>query len=310
MDLLFRAVFKINATSYKIMNKKPLLSICIPTYNRKKYLQETLDSIFSQDWFNEENIEIVISDNASTDGTRDFIQRYLFEHKNIYYHRNEENIGADRNVLQAIQMGNGMYIWWITDDDIILPWGLWEVLWVILNPIYQDAYIIQMNLWLITQEGDKILWQEKIIPVPDITKKFKSLKCLYEYYKYIYIGITFFSIQVYKNEVFDNPTSIPVTWFPHSCVAALAYNKPSIFIGKSLIGRRCDNSDFWRTDDSIRNVIKFANIFIIWHYKFIKFILINKVDISVFQLVKIEIKNVIMATYLLAKFLFKKITRL
>ena len=55
-----------------------LLSICIPTYNREKYLQDTLESIVSQDIFkNTNDVDIVISDNASTDGTRELVEKYL-----------------------------------------------------------------------------------------------------------------------------------------------------------------------------------------------------------------------------------------
>jgi abequosyltransferase len=80
----------------------PLLSICIPTFNRRKYLQECFESIITQDGFNEQDIEIVISDNASEDDTSSLVYEYMNRYSNIVYHRNEENIGADRNVLQIL----------------------------------------------------------------------------------------------------------------------------------------------------------------------------------------------------------------
>ena len=64
-------------------NIKPLLSICVPTYNREIYLQECLDSIISQDSFDEDTIEIIISDNASTDGTQSLIKKYQEKYRNI-----------------------------------------------------------------------------------------------------------------------------------------------------------------------------------------------------------------------------------
>ncbi|EDQ3425490.1 glycosyltransferase family 2 protein, partial [Salmonella enterica subsp. enterica serovar 4,[5],12:i:-] len=70
-----------------------LISFCIPTYNRKEYLEELLNSINNQEKFNLD-IEICISDNASTDGTEEMIDvwrnNYNFP---IIYRRNSVNLG-------------------------------------------------------------------------------------------------------------------------------------------------------------------------------------------------------------------------
>lgn len=97
------------------------LSICIPTYNRAGYLKECLNSILIAVAGYEREIEIVISDNASTDGTGDVIRAFQGTHPWIRYHRNEKNIGADRNIYAVATMGEGEYIWVIGDDDKIEP---------------------------------------------------------------------------------------------------------------------------------------------------------------------------------------------
>lgn len=89
-------------------NKQPLLSICIPTYNRAEYLEDTLKSIISDDAFSLE-IEIIISDNASQDRTRQLGEEYALKYKNIIYYRNEENI-EDRNFFLALSRGKGKYV--------------------------------------------------------------------------------------------------------------------------------------------------------------------------------------------------------
>lgn len=100
--------------------KKPLLSICIPTYNREKYLKECLESIVHQKWFNQEDIEIVISDNASNDGTTHLVRGYQKKYKNIKYFRNEENIGAVKNILNLpLYLANWEYVWLFWDDDLM-----------------------------------------------------------------------------------------------------------------------------------------------------------------------------------------------
>ena len=89
-------------------NHQPLLSICIPTYNRAEYLRKALENITSDPAFNE-SIEIVISDNASVDNTRDVGEEYSSRYKNIRYFRNEENM-RDANFKMALHRARGKYL--------------------------------------------------------------------------------------------------------------------------------------------------------------------------------------------------------
>lgn len=104
----------------------PLLSIVIPTYNRADFIRDCLDSIVSQ--FDDEangarvgdQMEIVISDNASTDGTAEVVKEYMGTYPNITYSRNVENLGFDRNFLNVIAHAKGTYCLSIGDDDAFL----------------------------------------------------------------------------------------------------------------------------------------------------------------------------------------------
>lgn len=87
---------------------KPLLSICIPTYNRCGYLQNSLNSIICQREFQDGRVEVVISDNASTDETEALGKEYASRYKNIRYFRNYENV-RDRNFPIALSRGIGVY---------------------------------------------------------------------------------------------------------------------------------------------------------------------------------------------------------
>jgi glycosyltransferase involved in cell wall biosynthesis len=93
---------------------KPKVSICVPTYNRKKYLKETLDSIIAQTY---KDYEIVVVDDGSTDGTEEMIKKFG---DSITYHW-QENGGdaAARNKL--IQLARGEYISFIDSDDLLFP---------------------------------------------------------------------------------------------------------------------------------------------------------------------------------------------
>lgn len=70
---------------------QPLISICIPTYNRAEYLKQTIESIICQPEFKSGEVEIVVSDNASTDNTSGVCEQYS-QFDNFYYSCNEKNV--------------------------------------------------------------------------------------------------------------------------------------------------------------------------------------------------------------------------
>lgn len=111
------------------------LSICIPTYNREKFLKELLDSIIIQiDNRNKINIEICISDNNSIDGTEKLIKEYIKKNKvKIRYHKNPKNMGADFNYLKCVEIATGEYCWLIGSDDILIENSINKVLFQINN---------------------------------------------------------------------------------------------------------------------------------------------------------------------------------
>jgi glycosyltransferase involved in cell wall biosynthesis len=92
----------------------PLVSICIPTYNRKGYLKETLESVFVQSY---KDYEVVIVDDGSTDGTGEMLKQLGCD---IRYHW-QENAGdaAARNKL--IELAAGKYITFLDSDDLLMP---------------------------------------------------------------------------------------------------------------------------------------------------------------------------------------------
>lgn len=105
---------------------RPILSICIPTFNRDGCLRTCLESITEQfkDHHIFRQVEVVISDNASTDGTFEVVNCFREKYSNIYYFRNEINLGFDRNLLKVIDSGRGEYCLTIGDDDALFPGGI------------------------------------------------------------------------------------------------------------------------------------------------------------------------------------------
>ena len=101
------------------------LSICIPTYNRAAFLGYALDSIIAQAT---DEVEIVVSDNASTDGTEALVRDYQSRFPRIRYHRNPENLGADRNFLKVVEIAQGEYGWLLGSDDALADGAIAAVL--------------------------------------------------------------------------------------------------------------------------------------------------------------------------------------
>jgi len=107
------------------------LSIAIPTYNGSPYIRGALDSIISQLEDVDEEVEIVISDNASTDQTPEIIRGYQNKYPFIKYFCNEENVGPDRNYDLAVRRAKGEFVWLFSDDDRIRDGGIRRVIEVI-----------------------------------------------------------------------------------------------------------------------------------------------------------------------------------
>lgn len=95
--------------------KKPFFSIVIPTFNRCELLRITIDIVLKQTF---EDFELIVSDNASSDGTEWIVKS--FNDPRIKYFKNNENIGFTRNVKKAFSYAAGEYIFTLGDDDFIL----------------------------------------------------------------------------------------------------------------------------------------------------------------------------------------------
>jgi glycosyltransferase involved in cell wall biosynthesis len=103
----------------------PLLSICIATYNRAKFIGETLDSILGQ---LESDVELVVVDGASPDNTPEVMAKYVAQYPTIRYYREQENSGVDKDYDKAVGYASGEYCWLMTDDDLLRPGAVRRVL--------------------------------------------------------------------------------------------------------------------------------------------------------------------------------------
>ena len=105
----------------------PLLTYAFITYNRSQYLRKSLRSVLQQA-ADDPLVEVLVSDNASTDETRALVEEQQKRYKNLRYHCNEKNVGAEGNIHKAIERSRGEYVIVAGDDDYLLNGALRVIL--------------------------------------------------------------------------------------------------------------------------------------------------------------------------------------
>lgn len=95
--------------------KKVKVSIGLPTYNGERFIQKKIESILNQTF---DNFELIISDNASTDRTVEFIEDFAKKDDRIRFFKHEQNMGSIWNFNFVLQQANGDYFMWTAVDDI------------------------------------------------------------------------------------------------------------------------------------------------------------------------------------------------
>lgn len=113
------------------MNNEPLVTVAIPTFNRCNMLKKCLDTVINQTY---KNLEIIVSDNHSTDDTKKMMKEYTGRDSRIKYYRHGKNMGMDFQGNFIINAANGVYWSGVCDDD-----------WIDENYIEECMNILQNN---------------------------------------------------------------------------------------------------------------------------------------------------------------------
>ena len=96
----------------------PRVSIGLPVYNGENFIRDALDSILAQSY---DDFELIISDNASTDGTQAICRDYAARDQRIRYYCNRVNLGAAKNFNRVLALASGEYFKWAAHDDVLDP---------------------------------------------------------------------------------------------------------------------------------------------------------------------------------------------
>jgi glycosyltransferase involved in cell wall biosynthesis len=147
------------------MNNKPVLSISIPTYNRAPKLIEALDSILAQDDFERSRVEIIISDNCSTDNTRQVVEKYQKKYNFIKYYKNDINKGIDYNIFRCVELAETDYVYLLSDDDILLKQSVNHMLSLLDNNPDVSFFHINGKGFELNEKGEKVFFSNPIMNV-------------------------------------------------------------------------------------------------------------------------------------------------
>ncbi|WP_270460778.1 glycosyltransferase family 2 protein [Bacteroides intestinalis] len=209
-----------------MMNNDILLSICVPTYNGARRIQHCIDRLL--DSRKERNdVEIIISNNGSTDGTDLILEKYK-NCKRLKINSNKSNLGFIGNIAVIIdQLSNGKYTWIIGDDDLVDIDAIDIICSTILytNTDYISVKHRLLNLeqamyFKYLKKKDMDYYQGNYFSVLDINASAGNI-----------LG-TFMSSQVFKTEVvrkFDktllgiNDWTSFVTTFPNSYMMTMCF---------------------------------------------------------------------------------------
>ena len=93
----------------------PLVSVAMPVYNGEPYIADAIRCVLNQTY---NHLELVISDNASTDNTEQICREFAEKDDRVVYVRNSSNIGAAKNYNQAFRRTSGPYFRWHNADDL------------------------------------------------------------------------------------------------------------------------------------------------------------------------------------------------
>jgi glycosyltransferase involved in cell wall biosynthesis len=214
---------------------KPLLTIAIPTYNRDNFLDRCLSCILEQ-LDDNSLVEVIVSDNASTDSTNNIVMSYKQIYPNIIYICNETNLGFDGNFRQCFNKAKGKYLLCIGDDDILLP-GAVKFILAILSA--HEVGVVHLSGTGFVNSPNEIIEEIKNVKL-DIYKSSAA------YLSKVHYNITFISGNIVNLKYFSDSyfEKFSGTNLAHTAVIlkAIIEEPINILVSSKILGIQIENT--------------------------------------------------------------------
>jgi glycosyltransferase involved in cell wall biosynthesis len=154
------------------MSTGPRLSVGLPVYNGEKYLAQSIDALLGQSY---EDFELIISDNASTDGTADICRRYVKQDSRVRYIRRPYNVGCAPNHNLLVGEARGELFKWASCDDLYAR----DLLKCCIEALDEYPHVVMAHSWtaMIDSSGTvtKAIEYPLITDSPHAPERFRSM---------------------------------------------------------------------------------------------------------------------------------------
>lgn len=172
----------LNTNMMIVHNNQPVLSICIPIYNRAEYLKRQFEQFLQCKELFGDKIQLYISDNCSEEDLDVIAEYYSRKGLLFEYSRNNENIGPDANFIKCFNSAKGKYVWLLGSDDIPVDGFVPKLVEILENHDYDYVFLNH-------QFDDGILSEYN--SATDILEK-------------VHVWITFISANIFRTEYVGN----------------------------------------------------------------------------------------------------------
>lgn len=228
----------------EFLPERPILSVCITTYNRKPWLKLNIKNTLMLCSGLGNKFELIVCDNCSGGGIDDIIVKYR-NHPQISIYRNSANIGMLNNLAQTVSFANGEYIWLIGDDDLIHKGALENILHIIktenptlinlnynVNGAEAPKTVANVSTYLENSQNYSLNASSKAAPIKEISSNNEN------FYTAIYSFITkrAFAWRIFNQDTSGSPFSSMQTCVPSS---------------KYVLSKMMEEKGYWLSEPAI-----------------------------------------------------------
>lgn len=164
-----------------------LVSVLIPSYNHRPYIKQCIESIVSQDY---ENVELIIIDDSSTDGTYQEIQALIkaYNHRfqGVFISQNSKNLGVSATLNRGLEIAEGEYLLIVASDDFLLPGAISSLVKAISQK--PEAVLCVPDNIFVDKNGQQVGWdfEGKVVSFEQSQyRTFGQFLCTKEHFKFV-----------------------------------------------------------------------------------------------------------------------------